>query len=142
MALLNEAQGRGSLHCHMLIWLEGGLNPTEICHHILRQPGGKFEQRLISYLEANISTAIPDDPSDILNVPSSIYNTCSVRPICLSNDESLDSYMVQCHKDLFNLAMQCQRHSHNAGCYKHWKGPPKKKMCHFNLDESKTVPDT
>jgi hypothetical protein len=25
-----EAQGRGSLHCHMLIWLEGGLNPDEI----------------------------------------------------------------------------------------------------------------
>lgn len=25
-----EAQGRGTLHCHMLIWLEGGLNPDEI----------------------------------------------------------------------------------------------------------------
>ena len=25
-----EAQGRGTLHCHMMIWLEGGLNPNEI----------------------------------------------------------------------------------------------------------------
>ncbi|KAG1847645.1 hypothetical protein DFJ58DRAFT_717148 [Suillus subalutaceus] len=25
-----EAQGRGTLHCHMLIWLKGGLNPNEI----------------------------------------------------------------------------------------------------------------
>lgn len=24
-----EAQGCGTLHCHMLIWLEGGLNPNE-----------------------------------------------------------------------------------------------------------------
>lgn len=25
-----EAQGRGTLHCHMLIWVEGGLNPDQI----------------------------------------------------------------------------------------------------------------
>lgn len=25
-----EAQGRGSLHCHMLIWIEGALNPNDI----------------------------------------------------------------------------------------------------------------
>ncbi|KAJ6573694.1 hypothetical protein B0H10DRAFT_1645672, partial [Mycena sp. CBHHK59/15] len=25
-----EAQGRGTLHCHMVVWLEGGLNPDEI----------------------------------------------------------------------------------------------------------------
>lgn len=31
-----EAQGRGTLHCHMLIWLEGGLNPNEIHDKITR----------------------------------------------------------------------------------------------------------
>ena len=25
-----EAQGRGTLRCHMMIWVEGGLNPNEI----------------------------------------------------------------------------------------------------------------
>jgi hypothetical protein len=25
-----EAQGRGTLHCHMLVWVKGGLNPNEI----------------------------------------------------------------------------------------------------------------
>jgi hypothetical protein len=25
-----EAQGYGTLHCYMLVWVEGGLNPTEI----------------------------------------------------------------------------------------------------------------
>lgn len=25
-----EAQGHGTLHCHMLIWVEGALNPNEI----------------------------------------------------------------------------------------------------------------
>lgn len=25
-----EAQGRGSLHCHMMVWITGALNPNEI----------------------------------------------------------------------------------------------------------------
>lgn len=25
-----EAQGRGTLHCHMLVWVEGGLNPLSL----------------------------------------------------------------------------------------------------------------
>ena len=25
-----EAQGRGTLHCHMMVWVEGGLNPEDI----------------------------------------------------------------------------------------------------------------
>jgi hypothetical protein len=32
-----EAQGRGTLHCHMLIWLEGGLNPDEIKQRIWKR---------------------------------------------------------------------------------------------------------
>jgi hypothetical protein len=30
-----EAQGRGTLHCHMLVWVEGGLNPNEIKRRVL-----------------------------------------------------------------------------------------------------------
>lgn len=25
-----EMQGRGTLHCHMLVWVEGGLDPNQI----------------------------------------------------------------------------------------------------------------
>jgi hypothetical protein len=31
-----EAQGQGTLHCHMMVWLEGSLNPNEIKECILR----------------------------------------------------------------------------------------------------------
>lgn len=31
-----EAQGRGTLHCHMLVWIDGGLNPNEIKERVLR----------------------------------------------------------------------------------------------------------
>lgn len=30
-----EAQGRGTLHCHMLIWIEGGLNPDQLKQCVL-----------------------------------------------------------------------------------------------------------
>ena len=126
-----EAQGRGSLHCHMLIWLEGGLNPAEIRDRLLNDPDGPFEKRLISYLDENIQSAVPDDPGDIANVPSSHHHPCSVRPIVMEMDEPVEMYSQRRLKDLHNLAKQCQMHNHNAGCYKNWKGPPGRKNMPF-----------
>jgi len=31
-----ESQGRGTLHCHMLVWVEGGLNPNQIRDRVLQ----------------------------------------------------------------------------------------------------------
>ena len=44
-----EAQGRGTLHCHMLIWLEGGLNPDEIKHCVLHDES--FKSQLLNFME-------------------------------------------------------------------------------------------
>jgi Helitron helicase-like domain at N-terminus len=72
-----EAQGRGSLHCHMLIWLEGGLHPNEVKQHILEDDSFKFW--LLNFMEDSISTCIPDDPDPLLSVASSTYHPCSIR---------------------------------------------------------------
>jgi hypothetical protein len=37
-----EAQGRGTLHCHMLIWVEGSLNPNEIHERVLKDGEEEF----------------------------------------------------------------------------------------------------
>lgn len=132
-----EAQGRGSLHCHMLIWLEGGLNPAEISAQLLQNPGGEFETRLIAYLDDNLSSAITEDPGDVSGVPSSTFHPCSVRPVFRADGESDADYCIRRLKDLHNLSKQCQIHVHNSGCYKNWKGPPEPKTCRFALDESK-----
>jgi len=55
-----EAQGRGSLHCHMLIWLEGALNPDEIKKKLMDEHETDFQERLVAYLDDTISTLIPD----------------------------------------------------------------------------------
>ena len=46
-----EAQGRGTLHCHMIVWLEGGLNPNEIKDRVLRDGDTVFQNRLIVFLD-------------------------------------------------------------------------------------------
>ena len=51
-----EAQGRGSLYCHMLVWIEGSLNPDELKENILTDLD--FRTRIITYLENIISTSV------------------------------------------------------------------------------------
>ena len=137
-----EAQGRGSLHCHMLIWLEGGLKPSEIRKRILSKPDGAFEWRLIKYLEQNISTIISADPGNIENVPSSTHHPCAVRPTFQMDGENYEDYILRRGKDLFNLSKQCQTHTHNAGCYKNYNGPPENRACRFNLNPASNVENT
>lgn len=74
-----EAQGRGTLHCHMLIWLEGGLNPDEIKQQVLQDEN--FKTQLLNFMEDSISTSVPNDPDPTLTEPSSIYYPCSIRDI-------------------------------------------------------------
>ena len=148
-----EAQGRGSLHCHMLVWIEGGLDPNTLKEKLSKEPGGAFEKQLAAYLQHAIQTSIPVFDED--NPPDSDENefTTPVDPLehfhpCLTRgpvrqpDEPEDIYRKRCDKDLSALAEACQRHSHRATCYKNWKGPPQEKKCRFELNESNTEPVT
>ena len=148
-----EAQGRGTLHCHMLVWIEGSLDPNKLKERLLREPGGAFEKRLVAYLQDAIQTSIPvfdeeDRPdcdenegreqADLLEH----FHPCLTRGPVRQAHESELSYQQRCAKDLSSLAEACQRHSHRATCYKNWKGPPAEKKCRFELDEANTKPST
>ncbi|KAJ7214545.1 hypothetical protein GGX14DRAFT_336174, partial [Mycena pura] len=135
-----EAQGRGTLHCHMLVWLEGGLNPDEIKRQVVADPD--FKDRLLAYLEDNISNAIPSDPVPNATLPSSLYNPCSVRGVNPAADPSDMVNRQLREKDLHFLAKQCQSHTHSKTCYKYWKGPPEPKDCRVDLDSSNFRPES
>ncbi|KAJ7215440.1 hypothetical protein GGX14DRAFT_359631 [Mycena pura] len=132
-----EAQGRGTLHCHMLVWIEGGLNPNEIKRRVLEDP--EFQHRLITYLEDSISNSIPPDPNPDLEIPSSVHNPCSVRGLDPATHKATGEAR---RKDMHLLVKQCQWHEHSKTCYKYWKGPGQPKECRFDLDPSNTRPET
>ncbi|KAJ7167184.1 hypothetical protein C8R43DRAFT_817994, partial [Mycena crocata] len=134
-----EAQGRGSLHCHMMVWLDGSLNPNEIKAKALQEDGGvDFQKRLIEFLEDTICTSIPAEGQPELNTPLSGFHPCATRGPGSGIDPNEAN--AACANDLHNLAERCQRHRHTGTCFKYWKGYPDTKDCRFDLDPSNETP--
>ncbi|KAF9057091.1 hypothetical protein BJ165DRAFT_1309114, partial [Panaeolus papilionaceus] len=132
-----EAQGRGSLHCHMLVWLEDSLNPDELKQRLTTDDD--FQSRFLSYLSSVISTEVPLDPFNSVSTPISERHPCKSRGVPIGNDESNSLHRQH---DMHYLAESCQRHTHSATCYKYWKGVGHDKICRFHLDAANVVPHT
>ncbi|KAF9039928.1 hypothetical protein BJ165DRAFT_1416403 [Panaeolus papilionaceus] len=132
-----EAQGRGSLHCHMLVWIDGSLNPDELRHRLLNDPD--FERNFVTFLEDNISSDVPHDPLPDARTLYSTQHLSKLRGPPISDSEYNASLRQH---DLHFLAESSQRHSHSATCYKHWKGVGHQKDCRFNLDASNVTQET
>ncbi|KAG1839844.1 hypothetical protein C8R48DRAFT_554809, partial [Suillus tomentosus] len=130
-----EAQGRGTLHCHLMVWLEGGLDPNEIKERIRDVNDIEFRDRLLAFLDDSICNEVPSDPGPEYQVPSSTHHPCAVRGIAI--DAVIEGQHTALHrqKDLHNLVKACQVHKHNATCFKYWKGPPAPRECRFDLSE-------
>ncbi|KAJ7751377.1 hypothetical protein B0H16DRAFT_1236237, partial [Mycena metata] len=135
-----EAQGRGTLHCHMMVWVAGSLNPNEIKDKALENGGNtEFQERLIAFLEDTISTSVPADSDRCdLETPLSKFHPCATRgPGPNINPEDQEAAE---QRDLHKLAERCQRHRHTATCYKHWQGYSEPKECRFDLDKANETP--
>ena len=124
-----EAQGRGTLHCHMIIWLDGSLNCDEIRDRVLSNDM-EFQERLIHFIDDSISNEIPEVPDCEDSIPSDTYHPCSIRGL---NGNTYRSNEAARQKDVCNLVRSCQSHRHSATCFKYWRGPPEPKECRFDL---------
>ena len=124
-----EAQGRGSLHCHMLIWVEGALNPNEIREKVMAD--ASWGQRLLEYLDDLITNVVPADPMPDTSGPLDDKDPCTLRGADLSV-EDVQSRLAARMKDLSRLAERVQRHHHTHTCYKHCR-PGEVKSCRFDL---------
>ncbi|KAK0452778.1 uncharacterized protein EV420DRAFT_1246074, partial [Desarmillaria tabescens] len=127
-----EVQGHGTLHCHMLVWLVGGLDPNEIKERILEAGDDEFKDRLFRYLDDSLSNYIPDLPMECDTVLSDGFHAASVcRDDVGIMDGKPDLPLVQ--QDLHNLVIDCQVHKHAKTCYKYCPYPLPK-VCRFDLD--------
>lgn len=137
-----EAQGRGSLHCHMLVWVEGGFNPNEIRDRIVSKGDMEFASRLLLFLDDTISNCLSDllivpEPTVLLWSKGKPPNPCAVRDIIRDYDQqtmSDEMKKIVEHYDLRRLTEICQQHRHSHTCYKYCK-PSEPKHCRFDLDK-------
>ncbi|KAF8123174.1 hypothetical protein EV363DRAFT_1273007, partial [Boletus edulis] len=132
-----EAQGRGSLHCHMLVWLKDSLNCDEIKQRVQHVGDTEFRNRLIAFLDDTIASSVTADPLPEIDICSSVNHPCSVRGPSLEGSD--DSVFLKRKKDVHCLATACQVHKHTTTCFKYWKGPPEPRECRFGLDEKNFV---
>lgn len=133
-----EAQGRGSLHCHMVVWVHGGMTSDQIRERAMADEGWK--DRLIEFLDDTVCNVIPADPDPSMVIQSSEHHPCAVRGIDMSADPSAEDTLKALLKDLRNVVLESQRHSHTKTCYKY--SSSREKSCRFNLDENNVTPAT
>ena len=133
-----EAQGRGSLHCHMLVWIEGALNPDEIRRKVIDDPS--WGQRLLEYLDDTITNIIPEDPIPDIETNMNGKDPCTVRGTNLAT-ENMQVKLGLRQKDVNRLAERVQKHRHTHTCYKYYK-PGQTRTCRFDLKEENFKPDS
>ncbi|KZT31123.1 hypothetical protein SISSUDRAFT_995501 [Sistotremastrum suecicum HHB10207 ss-3] len=123
-----EAQGRGSLHCHMMVWIKGGMDPNAIRQRINELHDEEFCRRLITYLDDCIINEVPPKPPDVDEHLNPRGHPCQRFGDSCPVEEPARQL------DMHDLVKECQTHRHEKTCYKYWKGPPEPKKCRFDLD--------
>ncbi|THU82120.1 hypothetical protein K435DRAFT_611834, partial [Dendrothele bispora CBS 962.96] len=110
-----EAQGRGSLHIHLIIWINGGLSPIEIKQRCESEPG--WAQKLTSWYNDVFSQSIPEDTHEYIRTEG-MYKRQPVmsRPLNPSNSDFWPRFNQDLRDVLENSGMI---HEHNDTCYKH-----------------------
>lgn len=123
-----ETQGRGSLHCHMVLWLEGGMDARELRDRMLSEENGDFERRLVRFIDEAIWNSIPEGEDE----PEGKENPCAREGVDLTLRG--DELKKARERDLRELARVCQRHVHGPSCYRRGKGLPTLDHCRHDLD--------
>ncbi|KAJ7603335.1 hypothetical protein DFH06DRAFT_1022312, partial [Mycena polygramma] len=125
-----EAQGRGTLHCHMLIWIAGNPSPQVLRDRMAADDG--FKAAVFSWLESIISCELPGMTEvreetcekDTLppEAPSNFVDP-RLRPSPMAPVDGDSATELQFQRDfretVKSLAIECNWHVHQATCWKH-----------------------
>ncbi|KAG1874903.1 hypothetical protein F4604DRAFT_2008883 [Suillus subluteus] len=91
-----HSQGRGTLHCHMLLWIAGNLN-------------SHFKGVMFAWLENIISCELPYDKSPVPErCPTDVKKTCQRQPQLAEMDDQ--SFQYEFMEFLTWLAVECNWH--------------------------------
>ncbi|EGO28292.1 hypothetical protein SERLADRAFT_405892 [Serpula lacrymans var. lacrymans S7.9] len=122
-----EAQGRGSLHCHMLLWLKGNLAPQDLHDHMSADDG--FKTLMFTWLESIIHSHLPGEDALQTKTPGEpLHRPCKahIADPCL-NDElksvnmTNEDFAIAFCQTVRDLAIECNWHKHTDTCWKYLK---------------------
>ena len=137
-----EAQGRGTLHCHMLIWIKGNPGPQELRDRMTNEDG--FKLKMFDWIESIIKCDLPD-MTEILEenagalprpkLPKGDMDP-RMRPQPEFSDITEDQFANDFRMFVKELAIRCNWHEHKSICWKHLKPGEKRgdPVCRMRID--------
>ncbi len=112
-----EAQGRGTLHLHMLIWLVGSGTAREMKDCLLTED---FRTKVRSFISTNICADLPDfSGPNVLSIPQQSAVAFS-QPV----DPRLPNYEARQKEAEKRITRTVQIHQCGQSCVKYVKGLP------------------
>ncbi|KAF9064004.1 hypothetical protein BDP27DRAFT_1156482, partial [Rhodocollybia butyracea] len=110
-----EAQGRGTLHIHLLVWLQKGMNPMEIKQRCKSSPN--FVEKLTAWYDDVFSQNIPEDTHQYIREQGMYIR----QPVMSrSQDPTEPTFQESFAQDLRDvLESSAMIHEHGDTCYKH-----------------------
>jgi hypothetical protein len=135
-----EAQGKGTLHCHMLIWLHGHLSPLALRDKMQSDP--EFKEGLFSWLESIIKCELPgtqevvpegDDPLD-QPARTGPHPTLTPAPTLPEGDGGRWEIFEESFLEFVTkIVIENNWHVHNATCWKLLKPGEKHDDAHCRM---------
>lgn len=123
-----EAQGKGTLHCHMLVWLQGHLSPEKLREKMVLSV--EYQRKILRWIESVIQCEFPNSegiehqkrchPRRILN-PENGDPHPGVVPLPQLSDYvgNKAGFMVVFDHFVERLLHHYGWHEHQATCWKH-----------------------
>ncbi|KIO08029.1 hypothetical protein M404DRAFT_135106, partial [Pisolithus tinctorius Marx 270] len=140
-----EAQGRGTLHCHMLLWIEGHPNPE--CLQSMMMEDDNFESLLFQWLEDVIHCELLGTSVESVGAidvsPSRPARPEGVPDPHLQLPPQIDEVGEGAFEEAFYdfvgwLAVECNWHEHTLMCFKNLRPgeEPWDENCRMRIDGS------
>ncbi|KIO18008.1 hypothetical protein M407DRAFT_84402, partial [Tulasnella calospora MUT 4182] len=136
-----EAQGRGSLHCHLLIWISGSLGPDELRSKL--QSDGDFKNSLFAWLDDTIKTDVPSSKTPVSKAdavygkrPAGERHPCTTR--CPKPPTAPDQFDTEFQRQLYRIVVDSNWQLHREMCWKYLRQGEKRddEHCRMRMDGS------
>ncbi len=140
-----EAQGRGTLHCHMLIWLEGHPSPQKMRDMMV--DSAQFQQDMFTWLESIIRSELlgtneivrePNGPLPRPRFEEDARRHPGTVPLPSVSSLSEDEFEYEFERVVNDLVKAFNWHEHTDTCWKYLRrsDPRDDAHCRMRIDGS------